>query len=391
MATSQTFNPPRRLLLGPGPSNVEERVLQAMAGQMIGYFDSALGEVTRDIQRLLQLAFGTANRHTFPISGTGMAGMEAAFVNLLQPGDRAVIGVAGVFGDRMAQLVERCGAVPVRVAAEWGRPIAADQIAAAAKGGATVIGLVHAETSTGVRQPLDGLRQIADSCGACLIVDAVTSIAGHPVEVDRHGIDVCYAGTQKALSAPPGLAPITLSPRAVAAIGKRQRPVQSFYLDLNAFVQYWDGQTAYHHTPPITFYYALLEALRMVEEEGLEARWARHELNHHALVAGLESMGLTMLVDAPYRLWTLNTVKIPAGIDDGKVRARLLQEYGIEIGGGLGALKGKIWRIGLMGANARPNSVLVLLAALERVLQAEGMKCGSGVSAANEVYEKRAR
>ena len=391
MTTSTTFHPPRRLLLGPGPCNVEERVLQAMAGQMVGYFDAALGEVTREIQRLLQLAFGTANRHTFPISGTGMAGMEAALVNLLQPGDRAVIGVAGVFGDRMAQLVERCGAVPVRVAAEWGRPIQADQIAAAAKGGAAVIGVVHAETSTGVRQPLEGLRDIADGCGACLVVDAVTSIAGHPVEVDRHGIDVCYAGTQKALSAPPGLAPITLSPRAVAAIGRRQRPVQSFYLDLTAFTQYWDTLAAYHHTPPITFYYALLEALRMVEEEGLEARWARHQLNHEALVAGLEAMGLTMLVDAPYRLWTLNTVKIPAGVDDAKVRGRLLQEAGIEIGGGLGALKGKIWRIGLMGANARSNNVLLLLAALERVLRAEGMACGSGVSAANEVYEKHAR
>ncbi len=392
MTTSMTFHPPRRLLLGPGPSNVEERVLQAMAGQMVGYFDPILGEVTREIQRLLQLAFGTASRHTFPISGTGMAGMEAAFVNLLQPGDRAIVGTNGVFGDRMAQIVERCGAVPVRVEAEWGRPIRLEQIEAALKaGGAAVIAVVHAETSTGVRQPLEGLRQLADAGGACLVVDAVTSLAGHPVEVDRQGIDVCYSGTQKALSAPPGLAPITLSARALEAIGRRKRPVQSFYLDLSAFAQYWETLAVYHHTPPITFYYALLEALRIVEEEGLEARWARHQINHQALVAGLEAMGLEMLVEAPYRLWTLNAVKIPAGADDAKVRGRLLQESDIEIGGGLGALKGKIWRIGLMGANARSNNVLLLLAALERVLRAEGMACESGVSAANEVYEKHAQ
>jgi alanine-glyoxylate transaminase / serine-glyoxylate transaminase / serine-pyruvate transaminase len=390
MTTSTTFHPPRRLLLGPGPSNVDERVLQAMAGQMVGYFDTALGEVTREIQRLLQVAFGTANSHTFPISGTGMAGMEAALINLLQPGDRAVIGTNGVFGDRMAQLADRCGAVSVRIEAEWGRPIPVEQIAAAAKaGGAAVIAVVHAETSTGVRQPLEGLRHAADACGACLLVDAVTSLAGHPVEVDRQGIDVCYAGTQKALSAPPGLAPITLSPRALAAIGRRTRPVQSFYLDLTAFAQYWETLASYHHTPPITFYYALLEALRIVEEEGLEARWARHQVNHQALVAGLEAMGLEMLVAAPYRLWTLNTVKIPAGVDDAKVRGRLLRESGIEIGGGLGALKGKIWRIGLMGVNARSNNVLLLLAALERVLRAEGLRCGPGVEAANEIYQKQ--
>jgi alanine-glyoxylate transaminase/serine-glyoxylate transaminase/serine-pyruvate transaminase len=391
MTTSISFHPPARLLLGPGPSNVEERVLRAMSAQMVGYFDPSLVEVKGEITRLLNLAFGSANRATFPISGTGMAGMEAALINMLEPGDRVLVGSNGVFGDRMIQIAERCGAAPVRIEAEWGRPIVPDQIEAAFKkaGGAKLLAVVHAETSTGVLQPLEGLRQIADRYGALFLVDAVTSLAGHPVEVDRNGVDVCYSGTQKALSAPPGLAPITFSARAADLARSRKRRLQSFYLDLALFAEYWETNQAYHHTPPITFYYALLEALRIVEEEGLEARFARHRMNHLALVAGVEAMGFEMLVEAPYRLWTLNAVKIPVGVDDAKVRGRLLQEFGIEIGGGLGSLKGKVWRIGLMGANSRPNSVLLLLAALERVLQSEGLKCGTGVAAANEVYRRQ--
>ncbi len=388
MSTSQAFHPPARLLLGPGPSNIEGRVLQAMGAPMIGYFDPAMGEITREITRLLNLAFGTTHRATLPVSGTGTAGMETALISLLEPGDKILIGYNGYFGDRMVQIAERCGAIPVKLTAEWGRPILPDQVESAFKkeGGARVLAVVHAETSTGVLQPLDGLGTIADRYGAYFLVDAVTSLGGHPVEVDRHGIDACYSGTQKALSAPTGLSPITLSDRAMERARKRTRPLQSFYLDLAMYEQYWAGNPFYHHTPPTTFHYALLEALRIVEEEGLEARWARHRLNHQALVAGLEAMGLQMHVEPPYRLWTLNTVKIPAGVDDAKVRGRLLKEFGIEIGGGLGTLKGKVWRIGLMGANSRPGSVLLLLAALERILPAEGFRCGSGIAAANALY-----
>ena len=389
MTMSKTFQPPFRLLLGPGPSNVEERVLRAMSAQVVGYFDPVMMEIAGEIGRLLRVTFGTSNRATFPISGTGTAGMEAALINMLEPGDKLIVGHNGFFGDRMLQIVERCGGVPIPMAAEWGRPILPDQVETACKreGKVKGIAVVHAETSTGVLQPLDGLRQIADRCGAYLLVDAVTSLGGHPVETDRYGVDVCYSGTQKALSAPTGLSPITLSDRFLELIRTRRRKLQSYYLDLALFEQYWAGNPFYHHTPPTTFYYALLEALRVVEEEGLEARWARHRMNHRALVAGAEAMGLQMHVEPAYRLWTLNTVKIPEGVDDAKVRGRLLREFGIEIGGGLGSLKGKVWRIGIMGVNSRPNNILLLLAALERILPSEGFSCGSGIAAANAVYQ----
>ena len=390
MAISPTFHPPARLLLGPGPSNVEERVLRTMSAPVVGYFDPCLPEVTGEIRRLLNLAFGTQNKATFPISGTGSAGMEAALINVLEPGDRVLIGYNGFFSDRMLQIVERCGGMPIKIEAEWGRPVLPEQVQEAFRREpkAKLLAVVHAETSTGVLQPLENLRAIADRYGALLLVDTVTSIAGHPIEVDRHGIDVCYAATQKALSAPPGLAPMTFSERAVEVMRRRTRKVQSYYLDVALFEQYWGTNSFYHHTPPVTFYYALLEALRMVEEEGLAARFERHRLNHLALVAGLEAMGLSMHVEPPHRLWTLNTVKIPAGVDDAKVRGRLLREFGIEIGGGLGGLKGKVWRVGLMGMNSRPANVLLFLAALERILRSEGFACGSGLAAANEIYEK---
>ena len=390
MTTSKAFHPPARLLLGPGPSNVEERVLQAMSAQMVGYFDPSMPEITGEIHRLLNMVFGSGNRATFPISGTGSAGMEAALINLVEPGDKALIGYNGFFGDRMCQIVERCGGTPVKIEAQWGRPILPEQIDASLKKqkGVKIVALVHAETSTGVLQPLEGLKEIVARHGALSLVDAVTSLAGHPVEVDRHGIDACYAGTQKALSAPPGLAPITLSEQAVEASRNRSRKVQSFYLDLTLFDQYWTTNRFYHHTPPVTFYYALLEALRIVEEEGLEARFARHHLNHLALVDGIEAMGLAMLVEPAHRLWTLNAIRIPSGVDDARVRGRLLQEFGIEIGGGLGDLKGKIWRVGLMGKNSTANNVLLFLTALERVLRAHGFPCASGIPAAEEVYLK---
>lgn len=392
MTATQTFHPPARLLLGPGPSNVEERVLRALAAPPIGYFDAAMPTITGEISRLLREAFGTANPATFPLSGTGTAGMEAALVNLLEPGETAVIGRCGYFGDRMVQIVERVGAVPVVVEGEWGRPLEAERLEAACAraGRVKLLALVHAETSTGVLQPLEGLRALADRHGALLLLDAVTSLGGHPVELDRHGVDACYAGTQKALSAPTGLAPLSLSPRALEAVARRRRPVASYYLDAALFAQYWQTNQVYHHTPPISFYYALLEALRILEAEGLAARFARHRLNHRALVAGLEAMGLRMLVEPAHRLWTLNAVRIPEGVDDAPLRARLVGEYGIEIGGGLGALKGTIWRVGLMGVNATPGSVLLLLAALERLLPEAGFACGSGVGAAQAVYAEAA-
>lgn len=390
MTASQAFHPPARLLLGPGPSNVEERVLRAMSAQVIGYFDPSMPEITGEIHRLLSLVFGTGNRATFPVSGTGSAGMEAALINLIESGDRVLIGHNGFFGDRMVQIVERCGGVPIKIGAEWGRPILPEQIETALRKekGVKIVGLVHAETSTGVLQPLEELKQIAARHGALFLVDAVTSLAGHPVEVDRHGIDACYSGTQKALSAPPGLAPLTLSEAAAETIRRRSRKVQSYYLDVSLFEQYWGTNRFYHHTPPVTFYYALLEALRIVEEEGLEVRFARHRLNHLALVAGIEALGLTMHVEPAYRLWTLNAIRIPAGVDDARVRGRLLQEFSIEIGGGLGDLKGKIWRVGLMGKNSTANNVILFLAALERALRGEGFPCASGIPAAEEIYLK---
>lgn len=390
MTTSQTFHPPARLLLGPGPSNVEERVLRAMSAQLVGYFDACLLDVASEIRALLNLAFGTNNKVTFPISGTGSAGMEAALINVIEPGDKVLVCVNGFFGDRMLQIVERCGGQPIAIEVEWGKPTHPDQIRAAFKKqqGVKVLALVHAETSTGVLQPLEGLREIADQHGALLLVDTVTSLAGHPIGVDEHGIDVSYSGTQKALSAPPGLSPVTFSERAMERIQGRTHKVQSFYLDVALFAKYWGTNGFYHHTPPITFYYALLEALKIVEEEGLPARFERHHLNHLALVAGLDAMGLQMQVEPQYRLWTLNTVKIPNGVDDAKVRGRLLREFGIEIGGGLGTLKGKVWRIGFMGVNSTASNVLLLLSALERILQSEAFPCASGIAAANEIYMK---
>ncbi len=390
MTASKAFHPPARILLGPGPSNVEARVLRAMGAQVVGYFDPSLLEVMAEIQRLLNLSFGTENRATFPISGTGTAGMEAALINLIEPGEKILIGANGFFGDRMHQIIERCGGVPIMVEAEWGRPLLPEQIEGVLKreSGVKVVAVVHAETSTGVLQPLEELRGIAGRYGALILVDAVTSLGGHPVEVDRHGVDACYSGTQKALNAPPGLAPLTLGGRAVEKSRKRTRKLQSYYLDVALFEQYWGTAKFYHHTPPVSLYYALLEALRIVEEEGLEARFERHRVNHQALVAGIEAMGLTLLVEPAYRLWTLNAVRIPDGVDDARVRGRLLQEFGIEIGGGLGVLKGKVWRVGLMGMNSTPNNVLLFLAALERTLRSEGFSCGSGLAAADEIYLK---
>jgi len=384
--TYEKFEPPRRVLLGPGPSPVEDRVLEAMAAPVLGHLDPLFLQCMDDIQSMLRYVFETSNRVTIPISATGSAGMEAALVNVIEPGDEVVVCIHGVFGERMADIVGRAGGKAVIVRAEWGHAVNPKDIAAALDScKPKALAIVHAETSTGVLQDLTGLAELAHARGALLIVDAVTSLGGHPVGVDRNGIDVCYSGTQKCLGAPPGLAPITFSERAIEAIRARKTKVQSWYLDVTMVEKYWGADRTYHHTAPISMNYALREALRIVCDEGLEARWRRHELNHRALVAGIEAMGLKMNVAAEHRLWSLNAVRVPDGVDDARIRTRLLSDSNIEIGGGLGPLKGKIWRIGLMGSGSSRENVMLVLAALHRALNAEGYSCPSGVEAAEGV------
>lgn len=383
----ERFNPPKRLLLGPGPSPVDDRVLTAMAAPVLGHLDPLFLQCMDDVQALLRYVFETENRVTVPISATGSAGMEAALVNVIEPGDDVVVCINGVFGERMRDIIERAGGKPVVVEATWGEAIDVNKIEAALNSSSNprALALVHAETSTGVLQNLSGLSEMAHQRGALLIVDAVTSLGGHPVGVDRNGIDICYSGTQKCIGAPPGLSPITFNERALDRIRSRRSKVQSWYLDITMVEKYWGDDRTYHHTAPISMNYALREALRLIYEEGLEARWRRHEMNHRALVAGIEAMGLRMAVAPENRLWSLNAVSVPEGIDDARVRARLLDEN-IEIGGGLGPLKGKIWRIGLMGSGSTRENVLLVLDALGRALKAEGWKCESGVEAAQAVY-----
>ena len=379
----EPFNPPKRLLLGPGPSPVDDRVLAAMAAPLLGHLDPLFLQCMDDVQSLLRYVFETENRVTIPISATGSAGMEAALINVIEPGDDVVVCINGVFGERMRDIVGRAGGKAIVVEAPWGEPIDASKIEAALKSSSSprAVALVHAETSTGVLQNLSGLSEMAHQDGALLIVDAVTSLGGHPVGIDRNGIDICYSGTQKCLGAPPGLSPITLNERALDRIRSRRSKDQSWYLDITMVEKYWGDDRTYHHTAPISMNYALREALRLIYEEGLEARWRRHELNHRALVAGIEAMGLRMHVVPENRLWSLNAVSVPEGVDDARVRARLLDED-IEIGGGLGPLKGKIWRIGLMGSGSTRENVLLVLDALQRALKAEGFACESGVAAA---------
>ncbi len=386
------FNPPRRLLLGPGPSPVDDRVYRAMSAPLVGHLDPLFIRTMDEIQTMLRYVFETSNRLTIPISGTGSAGMEASVANLLEPDEEIVVCINGYFGERMCEMVTRLGARPVRVECAWGGPIDLDRTRAAwHHSKARVLFAVQAETSTGVLQQLAPLREIADERDGLLIVDAVTSIGAHAIGADRHRLDVVYAGTQKALSCPPGLAPVTFSDRAIEKIRARKTKVSSWYLDTSLLTAYWadagSGQRAYHHTAPITMNYALHEALRIVTEEGLAARQRRHERHHRALVAGIEAMGLSMHVAPEHRLWTLNAVSVPDGVDETKVRKRLLEEFDIEVGGGLGALKGKIWRVGLMGSGSTENNVLLLLAAFEKALSAEGFKAhASGVSAAAAFY-----
>ena len=383
----ERFEPPKRVLLGPGPSPVDDRVLSAMSAPVLGHLDPLFLQCMDDVQSLLRYVFETKNRVTIPISATGSAGMEAALVNVIEPGDEVVVCINGVFGERMRDIIERAGGTPIVVEAKWGEAIEINKIEAALKSSSKLraLTLVHAETSTGVLQDLSGLADMAHARDALLIVDAVTSLGGHPVGIDRQGIDICYSGTQKCLGAPPGLSPITFNERALDRIRARKSKVQSWYLDITMVERYWGDDRTYHHTAPISMNYALREALRLIHEEGLEARWARHELNYRALVAGVEAMGLSMAVAPNNRLWSLNAVNVPEGIDDARVRARLLEEN-IEIGGGLGPLKGKIWRIGLMGSGSTRENVLLVLDALHRALNETGWKCPAGIDAATTIY-----
>ena len=363
----ERIQPPRRYLMGPGPSPVEPTVLAAMAKPVLGHLDPEFIRIMDEVTIALREVFQTTNRLTFPVSGTGSAGAEAAVVNMVEPGDRVVVGVAGVFGARLAEMTRRAGGVVSEIHADWGKPVPTDQIAEAVQHrGAKVVAIVHAETSTGMRQPVEDLRAaIGDD--PILIVDAVTSLGGIEVDVDSWGIDVCFSGTQKCLSVSPGLAPITFSSRAEWKLETRSDPVQSWYLDARLLRSYWeDGEQrrAYHHTAPISMIYGLHEGLRLVLEEGLDARWARHHDAGRFLRNALVERGFELIAPDGYRLPQLTAVRLPKGVDDG-LRTALLHEFDIEVGGGLGEFAGKAWRIGMMGLGARREHALRLIQALD--------------------------
>lgn len=367
-----SFNPPSRLLMGPGPSDVAPRVLQALARPTIGHLDPAFVAMMDDLKGLLRYAFRAGNPLTVPVSAPGSAGMETCFVNLLEPGDKVIVCVNGVFGGRMAENVRRIGAEAILVEDPWGKPVDLDKVRAAfaANSGVKALAFVHAETSTGVESDAQALCALAREYDALSIVDAVTSLGGIPLEVDQWGIDALYSGSQKCLSAPPGLSPISFSARAVETLKARKSPVQSWFLDLSLVMNYWEGEGArsYHHTAPVNALYGLHESLVALEEEGLEQAWARHQTNHVRLRDGLQGIGLELLVEERYRLPQLNTVIVPDGVDEAGVRKQMLGEHQIEIGAGLGSLAGKVWRIGLMGESSRPEKVDRCVAALTAVL-----------------------
>jgi len=356
--------------MGPGPSNVAPSVLAAQAAPLVGHLDPAFVKMMEEIKGMLRQVFLTRNEMTFPVSGTGSAGMEFCFVNLIEPGDEVVIGVNGVFGTRMADLAERCGARVVKVEAPWGRIIEPEAVAVAIeRGRPKLVAVVHAETSTGAWTPIEDIAKLAHAAGALFVLDTVTSLGGCPVRVDDWQVDAVYSGTQKCLSCPPGLAPVSLGPRALEKARQRKSKVQSWYLDVNLLASYWGQERVYHHTAPISMNYALHEALRLVLAEGLETRWRRHQENHLALKTGLAALGLELVVPERERLWQLNAVSVPEGVEEAAVRRRLLDEHRIEIGAGLGPLKGKIWRVGLMGETCQPANVQRFLTALSACLQ----------------------
>lgn len=388
----RSFHPPQRTLMGPGPSDVNPRILEAMSRPTIGHLDPAFIDMMEEMKSLLQYAFQTDNALTMPVSAPGSAGMETCFVNLLEPGDTAIVCQNGVFGGRMKENVERCGATAVMVEDEWGRPVDLNKLEAAlqAHPEAKLVAFVHAETSTGAQSDAAAIAALARQHDCLTIMDTVTSLGGTPIKMDEWGIDAIYSGSQKCLSCTPGLSPVSFSERAAEVVRNRKNKVQSWFLDLNLVMGYWGAgaKRAYHHTAPINALYALHESLVILREEGLENAWARHRLHHNALKAGIEAMGLSFLVEEPYRLPQLNSVTIPEGIADAVVRSRLLDDFNLEIGAGLGVMAGKVWRIGLMGHSANKKNVLLCLAALDAVLGDLGAPIHNGVAlaAANAVY-----
>lgn len=389
-----SFNPPVRTLMGPGPSDVSPRVLAAMARPTIGHLDPEFIRMMDEVKEMLQGLFKTSSPLTMPVSAPGSAGMEACFVNLVEPGDKVIVCQNGVFGGRMKENVERFGGEAIMVVDDWGKPVDLDKVEKALNEHENVkaLAFVHAETSTGVRSDAESLCALAQKYGCLSIVDAVTSLGGIEVDIDGWGVDAVYSGTQKCLSCPPGISPVAFSERAIEVVKNRKTPVPSWFLDKNLVMGYWGGggKRAYHHTAPVNSLYALHEGLVMLHEEGLENSWARHKLNHDALRAGLEAMGVSFLVEEQYRLPQLNTVVVPEGVDEAEVRSRLLNDYSLEIGAGLGALAGKVWRIGLMGSASTRRNVMFCLAALENTLVAMGANINAGVAAqaAESVYAK---
>ena len=388
------FVPPQRILLGAGPSSVHPKVLQAMSQPILGHLDPDFVRAMDDVRDMLRIVFQTSNSLTLPISGTGTAGMETAFCNVVEPGDTVVIAANGFFGTRMADIASRCGAQTQVVEFPWGRPVGPDLSALEnemkSHGRVKAVGVVHGETTTGVLTPLPEIADLAHRYDALLIVDAVTSLGGEEVDVDGWDIDICYSGSQKCLGAPPGLSPITLGPRAVKVLSERKTKVQSFYLNLVDLESYWSSdKRVYHHTAPISMIYALREALRMGMEEGVENRIQRHARNAASLRSGLETLGLELFAEPGYRLNPLTSVLVPDGVDESQVRSGLRTEHGIEISGGLGQVAGRIWRMGLMGESSRDRNVLALLSALEGILSVEGHEVvhGTGVAAAQLVLD----
>lgn len=382
--TVTSFHPPVRTLMGPGPSDVNPRVLEAMSRPTIGHLDPLFVAMMDELKELLRYAFQTDYELAMPVSAPGSAGMETCFVNLVEPGDKVIVCQNGVFGGRMKENVERCGATPVMVEDDWGRAVDPHKVEDALKAhpDARVLAFVHAETSTGAISDARTLAELARRHDCLTIVDTVTSLGGSPLKVSEWGLDAVYSGTQKCLSCVPGLSPVTFSARAVEAIKQRDTKVQSWFMDLNLVLGYWGGggKRAYHHTAPVNTLYALHEALVVLHEEGIENAWQRHRDNHLALRAGIEAMGLSLVVPEDERLPQLNAIAIPEGVDDAAVRGRLLSDYGLEIGAGLGPMAGKIWRIGLMGFASNPRNVLTCLGALEAVLSDMGAPIRSGTA-----------
>jgi len=388
-AAAPELKPPVRVLMGPGPSDTHPRVLAALAAGTVGHLDPYYLDLMNKMQQMLRSVMRTENPMTMAISGTGSAGMEATVTNLIEPGDSMIVCVNGVFGGRMVDVAERAGAKVTRVDRPWGQVFEpADLKDALVKAKPKVVGIVMAETSTGARQPIEEISKLVHEAGALLLVDAVTALGGISVEVDKWKIDALYSGTQKCLSCPPGLAPVSFSPAAMDVILKRKTKVQSWYLDVSMLAKYWGEERVYHHTAPINMTYALYEALRLILEEGLDACFARHQLNHKALKAGLAALGIKYASDEAHTLPMLNAIWIPQGVDDMTIRKGLLTRFGIEIGGGLGDFKGKAWRVGLMGHASRANNVLLVLSALEQLLAEQGCKFtpGASVAAANGIY-----